>query len=104
VVVLDLLPHAPLESVAAAVERGVLAEGFQAEGRTFRAHMTLGRVKRGGRAPRLDSAAAPDAAPFAVNQVVLFRSELAPTGARYTALERMALGASLHPSSQSLED
>ncbi|MEE9607270.1 MAG: RNA 2',3'-cyclic phosphodiesterase [Myxococcota bacterium] len=89
VVVMDVSPRAPLEGLARAVERGVVAAGFEPEARPFRAHLTLGRV-RGRRAP---SAGAPPAlgANFDVTETVLFRSELRPSGSRYTALERIRL-------------
>jgi 2'-5' RNA ligase len=98
VVVLALEPEEPLEELAAAVERGVAALGFEPETRRFRAHLTLGRL-RGGRGPATRGLAAPENTTLAVDEVVLFRSELHPTGARYTALERLALrgGAANHP-------
>jgi 2'-5' RNA ligase len=115
VVALGLEPAAPLEELAGAVERAVVAEGFAPEERAFRAHLTLGRVTarpRSGRAAsrrRAESgpphgrrfpsvAAAPlPAEEFAVEEAVLFRSELSPAGSRYTPLERIPLaGASIH--------
>ena len=94
VVSLDVLPGAPLEALAAAVERGVVAADFPPESLPFRPHLTLGRVK--GRAGRLLDVTAPDTASddaWDVTEVVLFRSDLERTGARYTPLERVALGA-----------
>jgi 2'-5' RNA ligase len=95
VVALELEPEAPLAELAAAVERGVVAAGFEAEARRFRAHLTLGRI-RGDRAPALGAASAP-AARFRVGEAVLFRSDLSPSGSRYTPLERMPLGGTVHP-------
>lgn len=91
VVAVDVTPAEPLEELAAAVERGVVAAGFEAEARTFRAHLTLGRL-RSGRPPATDEMAAPAGVRFEVGDVVLFRSELRPGGALYTPLERMPLG------------
>ena len=91
VVVLDVAPREPLEALAAAVERGALAAGFAPESRPFRPHLTLGRV-RDPAAPDLEGAPEPALAPFPVREAVLFRSELRQSGARYTPLERMALG------------
>jgi len=111
VVALGLEPEEPLTALAAAVERGVVAAGYPEETRPFRAHLTLGRV-RSGRRPRLEglestAAAAgvtgsvtPSGDAWDVTETVLFRSDLAPEGARYTPLERVPLGASggrLHP-------
>jgi 2'-5' RNA ligase len=102
VVALELEPAAALAELAAAVERAVVAEGFAAEERPFRAHLTLGRVRdarsRGGRLPTVAALRVP-AVEFAVEEAVLFRSELSPTGSRYTPLERVPLGggSSDHP-------
>lgn len=94
VVALDLEPLAPLEALAGAVERGVAVAGFAPEERPFQAHLTLGRVRQRS-ARRLD-VTAPDTAGCEacdVTEVVLFRSELERSGARYTPLERVPLGA-----------
>jgi 2'-5' RNA ligase len=89
VVVLDVSPGEPLQELAAAVERGVVAAGFPPEDRRFHPHLTLGRAQ--GRPLGFDSAA-PGGAGCHVAESVLFRSELYPDGARYTALERIPLG------------
>jgi 2'-5' RNA ligase len=94
VIVLGLAPEEPLAALAAALERAVVAAGFEPETRSFKAHLTLGRVA-GRRAPSLEGVAAPAAAPFSVSEVVLFRSVLGPGGSTYTPLERIALGGSL---------
>jgi 2'-5' RNA ligase len=98
VIALNLAPLAPLEALAGAVERGVVAAGCAPEERHFHAHLTLGRVKQRS-ARRLDVTApdtgAGDPRDMAqvVAQVVLFRSELLRSGARYTPLECVPLGA-----------
>ena len=89
VVALEVVPEEPLAGLAVAVERGVVAAGFPAEPRRFRAHLTLGRV-RGRRFPPTQELA-PAPAPFAVREAVLFRSELGRGGSRYTPLERIPL-------------
>jgi 2'-5' RNA ligase len=95
VVALGLEPASALAELAAAVERAVVAEGFAPEERPFRAHLTLGRVRegrsRGGRLPTVAAFSVP-AVEFAVEEAVLFRSELSSTGSRYTPLERVSLG------------
>ncbi|MGH0037618.1 MAG: RNA 2',3'-cyclic phosphodiesterase [Myxococcota bacterium] len=93
VVWLALEPAAPAERLARAVERGVTDAGFAPEERPFRAHLTLGRVRRARRAPRLDDPPAAEAQPFSVREVVLFQSRLHRDGARYTPLERLSLRA-----------
>jgi 2'-5' RNA ligase len=80
----------------AALHRDVvtrLAEAlpWEPEGRRFRPHVTVARVRSGAR-PR--TRGLPDApqARFAGEAVVLFRSHLGGGPARYEALERVALG------------
>jgi 2'-5' RNA ligase len=98
VLALEVIPHEPLVAVAAALERVAVACGFEPEGRAFAPHLTLGRVKRGRlRASELAKVAATGAAVQTVRDVVLLRSELLRAGARYTPLERIALGANVHP-------
>jgi 2'-5' RNA ligase len=98
VIALNLAPLAPLETLAHAVERGVVAAGHAPEERPFHAHVTLGRVKQRS-ARRLDvtapdtGAGDPREMAQVVAQIVLFRSELFRSGARYTPLERVPLGA-----------
>ena len=96
VIALALAPREPLERLAAAVERGVVAAGFEPEPRPFRAHVTLGRV-RARRIPDWEEGAELTAAPFPVREAILFRSELRRSGARYSPLERIGLGGSDHP-------
>lgn len=91
VVALHVEPEAPLAALAGAVERGVVAAGFEPEPRGFRAHLTLGRVREGG-FPALDGVPPPPHAPFEVREVVLFHSRLGPQGSTYTPLERLPLG------------
>ena len=90
VVALEVGPEEPLTELAAAVERGVRAEGFEPDDRRFRAHLTLGRVKS-GRPPATRGLAAAQGTGCDVEEVVLFRSDLHREGARYTPLERMPL-------------
>jgi 2'-5' RNA ligase len=78
-------PEAPLVALGERVERVVLDAGFDAEPRPFRAHVTLGRVRRPPlRGAAIDSPLA--GAPLRVDRVVLYRSELGRDGSRYTEL------------------
>jgi 2'-5' RNA ligase len=93
VLLLELEPAARLAELAAAVERGVVAAGCQAETRRFRGHLTLGRVREErGRPPSLEGLSVEPAA-FDVTESVLLASQLHPSGSRYTPLGRAALGA-----------
>jgi RNA 2',3'-cyclic 3'-phosphodiesterase len=91
VVVLDLAPAEPIVALAGAVEQGVTDAGFAFEERTFRPHLTLGRVREHGRrAPRLHASLGPsEPAPFDVASIVLFQSVHADGGSRYTPLARI---------------
>jgi RNA 2',3'-cyclic 3'-phosphodiesterase len=92
VVALALEPEAPLAALAASVERGTVAAGFPAEARAFRPHLTIGRARdrRGVRLAVTESVTAHGDA-WDVTETVLFRSDLAPGGARYTPLARVPL-------------
>jgi 2'-5' RNA ligase len=93
----------PLAALAAAVEAACAAAGFPPEeGRVFRPHVTLGRV-RGARRPAadpgthaaLDRLEALRDADFGVSpaeHLTLFRSDLGPGGARYTPLASWRFG------------
>jgi len=70
--------------------------GVPPDGRGFKAHLTLGRVK-GGRRLRelteaLDAYADKDFGECYIEELVLFQSELARSGPNYTALARIPLG------------
>ncbi len=81
------------QRVAAALQ----AVGYEPERRDFTPHVTLGRPRQ-----RFDSAgrrrwqrfADSALAPFAVEELVLYRSQPGPGGSRYQALARLPLAAS----------
>lgn len=85
-----------LGRLAAAVETSLAALGFPPEGRPFRGHITLARV----RSPRgldrlaraLEAGAGTQMGAWTADDVVLYRSHLKPTGAVYEALARFPLG------------
>ena len=81
----------PMAGLASGVERALSPLGFEAEKRPFQGHLTLARFKRPQPIGELPPVEVPSDV-FGVHAFVLFRSQLHPKGARYTALERFALG------------
>ena len=72
--------------------------GFAPETRPFRAHLTIGRVRRDASPAQqaqlgklLADVAPPPALPWLVTAVTLFQSELGREGPRYTARDTVAL-------------
>jgi len=72
------------------VESAMVPFGFEPEGRPFRPHLTIGRVKGRQRLQSLQQILLArqefTAEPFDVTELVLYKSELRPDGARYTPL------------------
>ena len=95
-VVLDVEPEEPLSELAAAVERGVVAAGFEPEPRPFNAHLTLGRIRK-KRFPLVTGDVTSSGESCPVNEAVLFKSELYSSGAHYTPIERAPLGGEPSP-------
>jgi 2'-5' RNA ligase len=83
-----------LKVLAAALEAALEPLGFPPEGRPFRGHVTLGRV----RSPRasaslgraMKDADDADFGSWTASRLVLYRSHLGPTGAIYEALARLS--------------
>jgi 2'-5' RNA ligase len=76
-----------LELLQDRIERGGEEIGFPPEGRPFRPHLTLGRVREGHRLPpgamdQLESL--PHGAPFFADRIVLFESRLTNAGPTYS--------------------
>lgn len=87
-----------LPALGDAVERACRAEGFAAEPRALRPHVTLGRVRAGGRSGHPDLAflasdGGHELGSSPVSELVLFRSELRSGGAHHHALATLPLGA-----------
>ena len=80
----------PMRALSDELERALEPLGFEPEGRPFHGHFTLARFPRPRIIENMPVVVVPDAA-FDVAEVVLFRSQLHPKGARYTALERFPL-------------
>jgi 2'-5' RNA ligase len=78
-----------IEALQVACEAAAVAAGFERETRPFRAHVTLGRWRERARQPRLPEI---DLGAALLDRVILFRSELKPSGAVYTPLASFALG------------
>lgn len=89
-----------LARLAERLVRALVARGFEREGRTFRPHLTLGRVpdrlsaRDRARLRRVvGEAAAPAAVPLQVTTLHLMRSRLTREGARYQRCFEVALAA-----------
>jgi 2'-5' RNA ligase len=85
---LELDADPELELLQDRLERAGEAIGFAPEGRPFRPHVTLGRVREGDRLPAgameyLE--ALPHGTPFLADRVVLFESRLSRSGPLYSA-------------------
>jgi 2'-5' RNA ligase len=87
---------ARLAELVGEVEAALVPLGFKAEDRPFRPHLTLGRVKGKQNLRVLQQALAAHTAiraeAFDVDQLVLYKSDLRPEGARYTPLFHAAFG------------
>lgn len=83
-----------LELLAHRVEDGAQRLGFAVEGRPFRVHVTLGRLRDGKRLSpealgRLEAMTLRES--FVADRVVLYRSHPGPGGSRYESLESFTL-------------
>lgn len=81
-----------------AMEASLEKVGFQPEDRSFKPHLTLGRVKSGqgkdALAAMVEKYREDTFGEFQVERVVLFKSDLRPSGSVHTSLKAMVLGAS----------
>jgi len=88
-------PESEAADLASAVDRAVVALGFQLESRPFRPHLTLGRVRspRGARglADAVKSLGSPAFGSWVADELILYESRLRPTGALYVPISRHAL-------------
>lgn len=82
-----MAPPAELGALAATVEEASVAAGFAPEGRPFRAHVTLARLKRVDRralARLMDAHLGFATEPFAAERIELVESTLTSEGPRYS--------------------
>ncbi|MFP3869496.1 MAG: RNA 2',3'-cyclic phosphodiesterase [Syntrophobacteria bacterium] len=90
-----------LGRIQARIEDALVPLGFAREQRPFHPHLTLGRLKDSRRRQALINAMAtaklPEFNPFDVVEIILYKSDLTPTGAIYTKLHRMPLGTAASP-------
>ena len=83
---------APLDALHSAIDDGLVPLGFPREARSFRPHLTLGRLHERGPAPPRAALGAAQATlgaaavAFPVTELLLIRSELGRGGPRYTTL------------------
>lgn len=84
---------APLKALAEGVRANLSAEGFPVESRPFHAHLTLARGRQDTRVRR-ELAASYDGprGSWKVEQLVVMRSRLSRSGARYTVQSAWPLG------------
>lgn len=81
---------APMRALQEACERAACTAGFEAEGRPFAPHLTLGRWSDRGPRPELPPV---DLGRARIERLVLFRSDLRRAGAVYTPLRVFPLAA-----------
>ncbi len=89
-------PTGELAHLAERVENSMKELGFEAEKRKFHPHLTLGRVKKGGKPGKelvglIERDSEKSRGTFTADELVLFRSVLKPGGAEYTKLETVKL-------------
>jgi len=91
VLALHLEDDGTIAELAAAAERGVTALGLPPEKRTFRPHLTLGRMREPVDLRRLFAARAAPLAGGRLDSLTLYKSDLGKEAAVHTPLARFAL-------------
>ncbi len=85
-----------LTAMQSEIEAALEAAGFPREDRAYRPHLTLGRMKADRRIDGLDKAVESNrefsAGSFTASEMILYRSDLKPTGPVYTELAKFKLG------------
>ena len=83
-----------LSAMQARLDEECAAEGFEKDGRSYRPHLTIARIRRPEGARRLADAHLSkqfESSKIMLTELVVFRSELSSKGSRYTAISRHAL-------------
>lgn len=82
-----------LQALARRVNAAIDEAGFEKADKPFRPHLTLGRVREGAQAfDALRGYALPPPPPAAfLDRILVMKSDLHPSGARYTALREVRL-------------
>jgi 2'-5' RNA ligase len=90
-----ITPDPPFTEIARVVREVVTKYGVQLDGSDFKAHLTLMRMREGWPPSSIElfskSLRDYESAPFIVDAVTLFNSQLNPHGAIHTAVQRFAL-------------
>jgi 2'-5' RNA ligase len=85
-----------LKPLQGAIEKCLGEIGYPREEREFKPHLTLGRVRSGKGRPellkRMEGFLHVELGEFRVERLVLFKSDLRPTGPMYTELKALILG------------
>ncbi|RMF65796.1 MAG: RNA 2',3'-cyclic phosphodiesterase [Calditrichaeota bacterium] len=99
-------PGGELTELARRLENALNEIGFERERRPFRPHLTLGRVKSPPSRAFCDRLAQArfDPGQVRVSEIVLMKSDLRPTGAVYTPLNRVALSVSEKQKTEGLHE
>ena len=87
-------PSGKLSALQAKFEEECAAEGFPKEGRAFRPHLTIARLRKPEGARRLAEAHLSmqfESIPVTLTELIVFRSELSPKGSKYTPISRHQL-------------
>ena len=87
-------PSGKLAALHERIESECAAEGFEKEGRAYRPHLTIARIRHPEGARRLADTHLQmefTASTLTINDLVLFRSELSPKGSKYTAISHHRL-------------
>jgi 2'-5' RNA ligase len=83
-----------LKNLQQTLDGHLAGAGFPKETRAFKGHLTLGRLKGKIASDRMKTAIDRlkgfESEAFEISEVILFKSELRPTGAVYTKIERVA--------------
>ena len=75
------------------LESGLKQAGFRGEKRSFKPHLTLGRVREGGKPPLLKNIELGPTEVKQISEIILYQSILSPAGPHYETLQTFPLSA-----------